>query len=149
MSKTKVAQETNKVRAPNTTSNLPLSHGVGRRKKAVARVWVKRGTGLFVINGKKVNEYFDTEVTVRDAQIPFTLFPIAGSYDVHVNVVGGGLSAQAGATKLGLSRAFSLMVPEVRKSFKDEGLLTVDARNKERKKYGQKAARRKFQFVKR
>lgn len=125
------------------------AHGVGRRKKAVARVWLKRGKGDIVVNGKKLDMYFDTKVTAATAVMAFKAVSISIMYDAQVNVRGGGLWGQADAVKLGIARALvdvdSALKPELRK----HGLLTVDARNKERKKYGQRGARRKFQFVKR
>lgn len=128
---------------------LPLSHGVGRRKSAVARVFMRRGSGNIVVNGKDYKNYFDTDVTRLDASTPMRVVPVASSYDFEVNVAGGGLYAQAGAVKLGIARAFVVMDESLRPTLRQNRLLTVDSRLKERKKYGQKAARRKFQFVKR
>lgn len=138
----------------NTTtlksSSKPLAHGVGRRKSAIARVWLKRGKGNIAINEKNYKNYFDTEITRLNAAMPFMVYPQAANYyDVEVNVLGGGLSCQADAVKLGISRALAEVNEEIRPLLKEHGLLTVDSRVKERKKYGQKAARRKFQFVKR
>ncbi len=126
-----------------------LAHGVGRRKSAVARVWLKRGRGSLVVNDKEYVRYFDTELARRAAVLPFAVYPQATKYDVYANVSGGGLSAQADAIKLGIARALLEVNPEIRPLLRQHGLLTVDSRVKERKKYGQKAARRKFQFVKR
>lgn len=128
---------------------LPLSHAVGRRKKAVARVFMRRGNGQIIVNGKDYATYFDTEVMRLDAATPMRVVPAAVNYDFEVNVNGGGLYAQAGATKLGISRAFVAMDEELRPVLRQTRLLTVDSRGKERKKYGQKSARAKFQFVKR
>jgi small subunit ribosomal protein S9 len=130
-------------------SNTPLAHGVGRRKSSVARVWLKRGKGSLLVNNKDYNNYFDTEVTRIAASLPFSAYPQASYYDVIVNVRGGGLSAQADAVKLGIARALVEINPDIRPILRQHGLLSVDSRLKERKKYGQKAARRKFQFVKR
>ena len=127
----------------------PLSHGVGRRKKAVARVFLRRGNGKITVNGKDYTNYFDTELMRLDAATPLRVVPVAMSYDFDVNVNGGGLYAQAGAVKLGISRAFVAMDEDLRVTLRQSRLLTVDSRVKERKKYGQKAARRKFQFAKR
>ena len=132
-----------------TSAQTPLAHAVGRRKSAVARVWLRRGKGNLVGNGKNYAEYFDSETTRLAAHVPFTVYAKSSLYDVEVNVVGGGLVAQANAVKLGVSRAFLETKEEIKSVLKENGLLTVDARLKERKKYGQKAARRKFQFVKR
>ena len=126
-----------------------LAHGVGRRKSAVARVWLKRGRGSLVVNDKEYVRYFDTDLARRAAVLPFTVYPQAMKYDVYANVSGGGLPAQADAIKLGIARALLEINPEIRPLLRQHGLLTVDSRLKERKKYGQKAARRKFQFVKR
>ncbi len=131
------------------TRPVSLGHGVGRRKSSVARVWLRRGAGKMVINGRDYKVYFDTDVTRDAASIPSRLVPHAHSYDVEVNVTGGGLCSQADAVKLGLARAFLSSNPDLKPLLRQHGLLTVDARVKERKKYGQKAARRKFQFVKR
>lgn len=129
----------------------PVAHGVGRRKAAVARVWLRRGgTGALMINDRMVSEYFDTEVARRLAQIPLTVVPaIAARYDYDVNVFGGGVHGQADAVKLAISRALVKADESSRLALKEQGFLTVDARVVERKKPGQKKARRKFQFVKR
>ncbi|MCL4380072.1 30S ribosomal protein S9 [Candidatus Dependentiae bacterium] len=126
-----------------------VAHGVGRRKSAIARVWLKRGTGAMIINGKEYQQYFDTESSRKNAAAAFTACPQASVYDVSVNVMGGGLAAQADAVKLGMARAMVEINEEWRSALRAAGLLTVDARLKERKKYGRKAARRGFQFVKR
>ena len=131
-----------------TASVPPLSHGVGRRKKAIARIWLKRGRGNVIVNGKDYREYFDTSITQNIAVTAFRILSL-NVYDVEANVSGGGLTGQADAIKLGIARALSASDESYKKKLRDNGLLTVDARVKERKKYGQKAARRKFQFVKR
>lgn len=128
---------------------LPLSHGVGRRKKAVARVFARRGNGKIVVNGKDYTNYFDTELMRLDAATPMRVVSASSNYDFEVNVLGGGLYAQAGAVKLGISRALVAMDESLRAAMRQSRLLTVDSRVKERKKYGQKSARAKFQFVKR
>jgi small subunit ribosomal protein S9 len=130
-------------------SSAPLAHGVGRRKSSVARVWLKRGKGNLLINNKDYSVYFDTEITRMTSALPFHAYPQASNYDVMVNVNGGGLCSQADAVKLGIARALVVMNEDIRPILREHGLLTVDSRVKERKKYGQKAARRKFQFVKR
>jgi small subunit ribosomal protein S9 len=132
-----------------STKGAKLAHGVGRRKTAVARVWLNRGSGVLVINGKEHKDYFDTELNSKEAYAPIRLVPSATNYDVEVNVLGGGMHAQAGATQLGIARALLSIDESVRPLLRQYGMLTVDSRRKERKKYGQKAARRKFQFVKR
>ena len=127
----------------------PLANGVGRRKSSIARVWIRRGKGTITVNGKPVVDYFDTEITRQAAMFPFLVLPVSANYDADANVVGGGMTAQADAVKLGIARAFVSYDEGVRELLREHKLLTVDARRKERKKYGQKAARRKFQFVKR
>ena len=129
-----------------TTSNI---HGVGRRKSSVARVWLKPGKGSVTVNGKDHKEYFDTAVTRSIAVLPFKLVGKSRDFDVNVNVHGGGTVGQAGAVKLGISRALVSFDENFRLVLRKHGLLTVDSRLKERKKSGQKGARRKFQFVKR
>ena len=130
-------------------SAATLAHGVGRRKAAVARVYLKLGTGVITVNGLPSDEYFDTDTTRSAAKATFVAVPAAMRYDVLANVYGGGISGQADAVKLGISRALLQIDPEVRAVLRQNGLLTVDDRVKERKKYGRKAARRSFQFVKR
>ncbi len=125
------------------------THGVGRRKASVARVWVKPGKGSIVINGKEYQNYFDTELSLYKVTLPLKLTGLATSTDIKVNVFGGGLKGQAEATQLGIARAILAANETLRKILRQHNLLTVDSRVKERKKYGQKAARRKFQFVKR
>lgn len=140
---------TAKKKAPSKRG-APLAHGVGRRKSAVARVWLHRsGKGAVLINGKTCQTYFSTDVARSEAVVPFKVVPGADAFDVEVNVYGGGLNAQAGAVSLGIARALLANNESLRSTLRQHNLLTVDARVKERKKYGQKAARRKFQFVKR
>ena len=129
--------------------SAPLAHGVGRRKSSVARVFLRRGSGNIFVNKKLYSNYFDTEVARLDAHKPFIIVPSAMHYDAEVNVTGGGLNSQAGAVKLGISRALVSLDDSIRSTLRSHGLLTVDSRVKERKKYGQKAARAKFQFTKR
>ena len=131
------------------SANSPVSHGVGRRKTAVARVWLRRGNGQITVNGQSHMNYFDTKISADVAATPFRVCPIGADFNVDINVFGGGKVAQANAVKLGIARAFVNFDAEAKPLLKKHGLMTVDARKKERKKYGQKAARRKFQFVKR
>lgn len=130
-------------------SKAPVAHGVGRRKAAVARVWLRRGNGAIVVNGRPYAEYFSTEVGRKAVVEPASVYAALSQYDVEVNVVGGGINGQAGAVRLGISRAVGSIDERARQVLRSENMMTVDARVKERKKYGQKAARRKFQFVKR
>lgn len=132
-----------------TKKKAPLAHAVGRRKSAVARVWLRSGEGKIVVNDRPHAEYFTVEETRLEVAKPFLVLPSKAGYDVSATVEGGGFRAQADAVQLALSRALVNLDEGVRSALREHGLLTVDARNKERKKYGQKAARRKFQFVKR
>ncbi len=124
-------------------------HKIGRRKTSVARVYVKPGSGNVTINGKDSKVYFSTDVLNYKVNQPFLLTETAGQYDVTVNVFGGGITGQAEAIRLGISRALCDINAEFRLALKPEGLLTRDARMVERKKPGQKKARKKFQFSKR
>lgn len=126
-----------------------LAHAVGRRKKAVARAWFSRGTGSVTVNGIDLAEYFDTQLCIQNAMSPYRLIPTSNQYNAHVIVTGGGKEGQSDAVKLALSRAFLEGDETLRPLLRKNGLLTVDSRVKERKKYGQRCARRKFQFVKR
>lgn len=144
VSKKTVAEAVKSVR-----SGATLSHGVGRRKSSVARVFLKLGSGTITINDTPVNDYFDTDATREAARAPFKVVPAAMRYDVVANVSGGGMSGQADAVKLGIARALVQVDPDVKSLLRTNGLLTVDQRVKERKKFGRKAARRGFQFVKR
>ena len=131
------------------SANSPVAHGVGRRKTSVARVWLRRGDGQILVNGQSHMNYFDTKIAADVASTPFRVCPIGANFNVEANVFGGGKVAQANAVKLGIARAFVEFDANAKPVLKKHGLMTVDARKKERKKYGQKAARRKFQFVKR
>ena len=124
-------------------------HKIGRRKTSVARVYVKPGSGNITVNGKDAKEYFSTDVMVYKLNQPFILTETAGQYDVTVNVFGGGNTGQAEAIRLGVSRALCEINAEFRLNLKPAGLLTRDARMVERKKPGQKKARKRFQFSKR
>lgn len=124
-------------------------HGIGRRKSAVARVWLKPGTGKVEVNGVNYKEYFDTSLTRGTAVLPFKVCNLEKAFDAKVTVCGGGMVGQAGAVKLGIARALLVSNESLRLVLRDNELLTVDSRIKERKKYGQKGARKKFQFVKR
>ncbi|SDE47081.1 30S ribosomal protein S9 [Riemerella columbipharyngis] len=128
---------------------MSIVHKIGRRKTSVARVYVKPGTGNISVNGKDAKEYFCTDVLVYKVNQPFLLTETTGQYDVKINVFGGGITGQAEAIRLGLSRALCEINEENRAILKPHGLLTRDARMVERKKPGQKKARKKFQFSKR
>ena len=139
--------------APKASSKkkavAPLCAGVGRRKASVARVWLRPGAGTVRVNGQKMEEYFDTVPMQHAVKMPFTVCPVSAGYDVQANVCGGGKRGQADAVKLAISRALIQNDTTLRPVLKKESLLKVDSRTKERKKYGQRGARRKFQFVKR
>lgn len=122
---------------------------VGRRKTAVARVILSPGAGTITVNKKKLEEYFPLETQQRDVQKPFEVTQLSGKYDVRVNVEGGGTSGQAGAVRLSIARALVELNEENRPLLRAAGLMTRDPRMVERKKYGQKKARKRFQFSKR
>jgi len=124
-------------------------YGTGRRKTSVARVTIQDGTGNFTFNGKEINQYFPSSLMRMTVEKPFKVVNLEAKFDVVVNVQGSGLSAQADAVSLGISRALIKMDPELRPKLKKAGLLTRDARKVERKKYGLKKARRAEQFTKR
>jgi small subunit ribosomal protein S9 len=123
--------------------------GTGRRKSSVARVILTSGKGSFVINGRTFEEYIPSAATRLDVTQPLVLTESEGKYDISVNVFGGGLTGQAGAIRLGITRALLEINPELRAILKPHGLITRDPRAKERKKYGLKKARRAPQFSKR
>lgn len=131
------------------TKNSVIAHGVGRRKKSVARAWLRRGQGRVMVNGHDAHHYFDTDRMRLAIQQPFIACPVAQNYDIEINVLGGGKVGQADATKLAIARALIENDDALRPALKQYKLLSVDSRVKERKKYGRKAARRRFQFVKR
>jgi small subunit ribosomal protein S9 len=130
-------------------ADLVQYYGTGRRKSAIARVFLRPGTGEFKVNGKGYEEYFVTEQQRVAAKRSLVLTELLSTFDVVTTVKGGGVSAQADAVKMGSARALVIFNPELRKLLKSEDLLTRDARQKERKKYGQKGARARFQFSKR
>ena len=125
------------------------TYATGKRKDAVARVWIKPGTGSFTINGRDGGVYFARPVLRMVLSQPFQITDRVGQYDINCTVSGGGLSGQAGAVRHGLSKALSLREPDLRAVLKKAGMLTRDSRVVERKKYGRAKARRSFQFSKR
>ena len=125
------------------------SYATGRRKESAARVWVKPGSGVVMINGRPIDQYFARPVLQMLLHQPFQVTDRLGQFDVMATVKGGGLSGQAGAVRHGISRALSLYEPELRPALKKFGFLTRDSRKVERKKYGRRKARRSFQFSKR
>ena len=128
---------------------MDVTNTLGRRKKAVARVYVSKGKGNVTVNNKDFKEYFPLLDLQNKVTQPFSLTETEGKFDVKVNVYGGGVKGQAEAIRLGISRALCEQDEELRKLLKPEGLLTRDPRMVERKKPGQKKARKKFQFSKR
>jgi small subunit ribosomal protein S9 len=130
-------------------ADLVQYYGTGRRKSAIARVFLRPGSGEFKVNHKAFDTYFVTEQQRVSAKRPLVLTETAATFDVITRVAGGGVNAQADAIKMGVARALLEFNAELRKTLKGEGLLTRDARAKERKKYGQKGARKRFQFSKR
>lgn len=125
------------------------SYATGKRKNAIARVWVKPGSGQIIVNGKEMSEYFARPVLQIILRQPFKVTNVDGQFDVRATVKGGGLSGQAGAIKHGISKALQLYDPLHRPALKSAGFLTRDSRVVERKKFGKRKARRSFQFSKR
>jgi small subunit ribosomal protein S9 len=125
------------------------AYATGKRKNAVARVWIKPGSGKIVINTRTIETYFARPVLRMLIQQPFSVANRSGQYDVSCTVSGGGLSGQAGALRHGISKALTYFEPELRGVLKKGGFMTRDSRVVERKKYGRKKARRSFQFSKR
>ena len=125
------------------------AYATGKRKDAVARVWIKPGSGKVEVNGKEMNIYFARPVLQMILRQPFSVAGVEDQFDVMATVKGGGLSGQAGAVKHGISKALQLFDPTLRPSLKAAGFLTRDSRVVERKKYGKRKARRSFQFSKR
>ncbi|MBT9331325.1 30S ribosomal protein S9 [Paracidobacterium acidisoli] len=130
-------------------ADLVQYYGTGRRKSAIARVFLRPGSGGFTVNGKPFETYFVTEQQRVSAKKPLVASDTGATFDVLTTVRGGGVAAQADAVKMGIARALLEFNVELRKTLKAEGFLTRDARIKERKKYGQKGARKRFQFSKR
>lgn len=133
-----------------TQRTIPeLVSATGRRKEAVCRVNLKAGKGDISINGKSKEDYLCRDTLINNVMLPLQTVDMTGKVDIDVKVKGGGTSGQAGAIRLAIARALAYYDPEFRSTLKKEGLLTVDARKVERKKYGQPKARKRFQFSKR
>lgn len=145
---TPAGEEAQPAREPKRDA-LGRAYATGRRKDAVARVWIKPGKGQIEINGKPAAKYFARPVLRMLINQPLELTNRAGQFDVTVTVTGGGLSGQAGAVRHGIAKALTYYEPELRPALKKEGFLTRDSRVVERKKYGRAKARRSFQFSKR
>ncbi len=146
--------DTSNIENPDTNIKPVLdtqgrSYATGKRKNAVARVWIKSGSGNLSINGKAIKDYFSRPVLNMIVHQPLELTNKKMNVDTVITVSGGGLSGQAGAIRHGISRALSLLDPNLRSVLKSEGLLTRDSRIVERKKYGRRKARRRYQFSKR
>ena len=142
--------------SPNTSKPKKIKldfkdskYATGRRKRSIAKVWMKKGSGIIYVNGKIMNEYFERPVHQIIVLRPLELSDVATAYDVRASVKGGGLSGQAGAIIHGISRALVLHDSDLKTALKKEKLTTRDSRVVERKKYGRKKARRSFQFSKR
>lgn len=125
------------------------TNAVGRRKTAIARVYIKEGNGTITVNGRDYKEYFPMAILQATVEQPFQITNTVGKYDVTVNMDGGGVKGQAEALRLGISRILCELDPEMRPPLKAKGLLRRDPRMVERKKFGQKKARKRFQFSKR
>ena len=124
-------------------------YGTGRRKSSIARVFLRPGSGEFTVNGRAFDQYFVTDAQRGIAKQPLVSSESSAAFNVMASVSGGGVNGQAGAVKLGIARALIVFNAELRKKLKSEGMLSRDSRGKERKKYGQKGARKRFQFSKR
>lgn len=131
------------------TDKFGRSYGTGRRKDAIARVWIKRGSGKVSVNGKSLEQYFARPVLRMIINQPFVSLKEENKFDMFITVLGGGLSGQAGAVRHGIARALDAYNPEFRKTLRAGGFMTRDPRVVERKKYGRAKARRSFQFSKR
>ncbi|HVH58866.1 MAG TPA: 30S ribosomal protein S9 [Candidatus Sulfotelmatobacter sp.] len=138
-----------------STAGTPLAgtqtwfRGTGRRKEAIARVLLRPGSGKFTVNDRPVEQYFPNHAWKHEATEPLKFSNLVDQVDVVVSASGGGVGGQAGAVRMGLSRAIARFNTELRPSLRKNGFLTRDSRMKERKKYGQKGARKRFQFTKR
>jgi len=144
-----VAETETMVRHEQIRDELGRSYATGKRKDAVARVWIKPGSGKVVVNGREMKAYFARPVLQMILRQPFTVAGVEDQFDVMATVKGGGLSGQAGAVKHGISKALQLYDPSLRGALKAAGFLTRDSRVVERKKYGKAKARKSFQFSKR
>ena len=130
-------------------ASVKTYYATGKRKTSIARVWLKEGTGEAIVNKRSVDDYFSREVLKKLIQQPLELTGQKGKCDLYINVSGGGIAGQAGAIKQGISKALVELDADLRPVLKKAGFLTRDSRIKERKKYGQPGARKRFQFSKR
>ncbi|OGF62744.1 MAG: 30S ribosomal protein S9 [Candidatus Fischerbacteria bacterium RBG_13_37_8] len=129
--------------------NIVQYYGTGKRKTSIARVFLREGSGKVMVNNRELHEYFPMVALQNIARSPLALTNLIDKFDAFITTKGGGISAQADAIKLGISRALEKFNPELRKILKDNKMLTRDSREKERKKYGQPGARKRFQYSKR
>jgi len=134
---------------PERATVKTLFYGTGRRKEAIARVYLRLGSGKFTVNGRTPEEYFRNVAWRTRATDPLKFTETVDQFDIKASVLGGGAGGQADAVRMGLSRAIAKFNPELRPGLRKNGFLTRDSRMKERKKYGQKGARKRFQFSKR
>jgi len=132
-----------------TKGKTYLAHTVGRRKSSVARVYISEGTGKLIVNKRDYKDYFPMETSRFSLLRPLTIAKVEDKYDIRANVVGGGVTGQTGAIRLGIARALIKLDPTLRTELKHAGLLTRDPREVERKKYGRSGARKRYQFSKR
>lgn len=130
-------------------TNTTKAYGTGRRKNAIARVWITLGSGIVTVNKKSVEQYFTCNMHTKSITQPFEATKTTGQYDVFCTVKGGGCSGQAGAILHGVARALNALAPELHQTLRSNGFLTRDARVVERKKYGKHKARKSTQFSKR
>lgn len=149
--KEEAVKATPKKKAKSTILKVPKDnhYGTGKRKTSIARVWIFPGSGKIQVNGKELSEHFGRHIHEVTIKKPFEKLSMSDKYDIKTTVIGGGLTGQASAIQLGVSRALLELNETFRKSLKEEGLLTRDPRVKERKKYGRKRARKGYQFRKR
>lgn len=134
---------------PESKGTIKQYYGTGRRKTSVARVFLRPGQGNYKVNGRSLEQFFMTPAMRAMVRHPLAVVEMADKFDVLINVTGGGNNGQAGAARMGISRALLRFNPELRATLRKMGFLTRDSRAKERKKYGQKGARKRFQFSKR
>jgi len=132
-----------------STSTMIQYYGTGKRKNAIARIYLRPGKGKITVNSRAINEYFPTEILRMMVRQPLLLTDTENKFDILINVCGGGISGQAGAVRHGISKALVDYNRELRQRLKKNGFLTRDSRVKERKKYGQRGARARYQFSKR
>lgn len=147
--KAAVAEAAAAAPAERKVDKFGRAYATGKRKNAIARVWIKPGTGKFTVNGKESNDYFARPVLRMLLAQPMVVTNRTSQFDIYATVVGGGLSGQAGALRHGISKALTYFEPGLRPALKAQGFLTRDSRVVERKKYGKPKARRSFQFSKR